>query len=118
MALAAARAARLAAAHLDGEDDVLALLRTVPPTTAVSVRVTASARRGLHGAADLLRAEAGAHACHLALAETGHVAAHWIDAIVWGTAADLDAFLTDIAPALVRTGGRRAHHGVDAIVAA
>jgi hypothetical protein len=107
-----------ATARLAGEDSVLAFLRSHPPTDRVSVRVTASARRGLHEAADLLRTEASGHACHLALAETGHVAAHWIDAIVWGTAADLEAFLTSVAPALVRTGGRRAHHEVGAIVAA
>ena len=104
--------------RLSGEDHVHALLRTLPPTDRVSVRVTASARRGLHTAAQLLRREATSHGCRVAVAETGHVAAHWIDAIVWGTAADLEDFLTAVAPALVRTGGRRAHHEVGAIVAA
>jgi hypothetical protein len=113
MASATATLTRLA-----GEDSVHALLRALAPTDRVTVRVTASARRGLHPAAELLRTEASGHGCRVAVAETGHVAAHWIDAIVWGTAADLEAFLTSVAPALVRTGGRRARHGVDAIVAA
>ena len=106
------------ATRLAGQEHVHAFLRTLPPTDRVSVRVTASARRGLHAAALLLRTEAAGHGCHVAVAETGHVAAHWIDAIVWGTAADLEQFLTAVAPALVRTGGRRARHEVGAIVAA
>src|SRR3954447_22153282 len=104
--------------RLAGADSVHAFLQSLPPTVRVSVRVTASARRHLHTAAELLRAEADGHGCHVALAETGHVAAHWIDAIVWGTAADLAEFLTAVTPALVRTGGRRARHEVGAIVAA
>lgn len=104
--------------RLAGEDGVRAFLRARPPTDRVSVRVTASAWRGLHAAAELLRGEAAGHGCHVALAETGRLTAHWIDAIVWGTAADLEAFLTSVAPALVRTGGRRSRHEVGAIVAA
>ncbi len=104
--------------RLMGEDSVHALLRALPPTDRVRGRVPASARRGLHPAAELLREAAAGHCCRVAVAETGHVAAHWIDAIVWGTAADLEAFLTSVAPALVRTGGRRARHEVGAIVAA
>jgi hypothetical protein len=106
------------ATRLTGEDSVHALLRALPPTDRVTVRVTASARRGLHPAAELLRTEASGHGCRVAVAETGHVAARWIDAIVWGTAADVESFLTSVAPALVRTGGRRARHEVGAIVAA
>jgi len=52
------------------------------------------------------------------MAETGHVAAHWIDAIVWGTAADVECFLMSISPTLASSAGRRARHGVSAIVAA
>jgi hypothetical protein len=113
MAFAVATASRLA-----GEDRVLAFLRALPSTERVSVRLTASARRGLRPAADLLRCQAAQHGCRVALAETGHVAARWIDAIVLGTAADVESFLTSVSPVLVRTGGRRARHEVGAIVAA
>jgi hypothetical protein len=104
--------------RLAGEEQVLAFLRALAPTDRVSLSLSTSARRGLHPTADLLRRQAAVTGCRVALAETGHVAAHWIDAIVWGTAADLDAFLTTVAPTLVRTGGRRTRHEVGAIVAA
>jgi hypothetical protein len=113
MAFATAHAPRLA-----GEAQVFEFLRSHAPTDRVSVCVSTSGRRGLRPTAELLRQQAEATGCHVALAETGHIAAHWIDAIVWGTAADLESFLTSIAPALVRTGGRRARHEVGAIVAA
>ncbi|MDQ1629711.1 MAG: hypothetical protein QOI54_3455 [Actinomycetota bacterium] len=113
MALTATHAARLA-----GEERVLAFLRTLAPTDPVSVRLTTSARRGLRPAAELLRAQSAVHRCHVALAVTGHVAAHWIDAIVWGTAGDVEAFVIAVSPVLVRTAGRRARHEVGAIVAA
>jgi hypothetical protein len=113
MSFAAAHAARLA-----GEERVLAFLRTHAPTDRVSLSISTSARRGLRPAAELLRIQAADAGCRVALAETGHIAAHWIDAIVWGTAADIERFLTAVSPALVRTGGRRARHEVGAIVAA
>jgi hypothetical protein len=113
MSFAAAHAAPLA-----GEERVLAFLRTHAPTDRVSLSISTSARRGLRPAAELLRIQAADAGCRVALAETGHIAAHWIDAIVWGTAADIERFLTAVSPALVRTGGRRARHEVGAIVAA
>jgi hypothetical protein len=113
MAFAAAHAARLS-----GEERVLAFLRSHAPTDRVTVSISTSARRGLRTTAELLRGQAAVAGCHVALAETGHIAAHWIDAIVWGTAADIEHFLTAVSPAIVRTGGRRARHEVGAIVAA
>jgi hypothetical protein len=113
MAFAAAHVARLA-----GEERVLAFLQSHAPTDRVSVRVSTSARRGLHPTAQLLRGQAAATGCRVAMAETGHIAARWIDAIVWGTAADIELFLTAVSPAIVRTGGRHARHEVGAIVAA
>jgi hypothetical protein len=113
MAFAVAHAARLA-----GEDSLLAFLHSHESTDRVSVRISTSARRGLHATATLLRGEAAAAGCRVALAETGHIAAHWIDAIVWGTAADIERFLAAVSPVIVRTGGRRARHEVGAIVAA
>lgn len=113
MAFAPAHAARFT-----GEDRVIAFLHSQAPTDRVSVRVSTSARRGLRTTAELLRGEAAAAGCRVALAETGHIASHWIDAIVWGTAADIECFLTAVSPAIVRTGGRHARHEVGAIVAA
>jgi len=113
MAFAAAHAARLA-----GEARVFAFLRSHQPTDRVSVCVSSSARRGLRPTAALLRQQAAATGCHVALAETGHIASHWIDAIVWGTAVDVECFLMLISPALAGSAGRRARHEVSAIVAA
>ena len=62
--------------------------------------------------------EAATTGCRVALAETGHIASHWIDAIVWGTAADVECFLMWSAPTLASSAGRRARHEVTAIVAA
>jgi hypothetical protein len=113
MAFATAQAARLA-----GEAQVFEFLRSHAPTDRVSVCVSTSARRGLRPTAQLLRMEAASTGCHVALAETGHIASHWIDAIVWGTAADVECFLMLVSPALAGSAGRRARHGVSAIVAA
>ena len=113
MAFATAHAVRLA-----GEARVFEFLRSHAPTDRVSICVSTSGRRGLRPTADLLRQEALATGCHVALAETGHIAAHWIDAIVWGTAVDVEGFLMLISPALAGSAGRRARHGVSAIVAA
>jgi anti-sigma regulatory factor (Ser/Thr protein kinase) len=113
MAFAAAHAVRLA-----GEARVFEFLRSHAPTDRVSVCVSTSGRRGLRPTAALLREQAAATSCHVALAETGHIAAHWIDAIVWGTAVDVECFLMLISPALAGSAGRRARHGVSAIVAA
>jgi hypothetical protein len=113
MAIATAHAARLA-----GEARVFEFLRSHAPTDRVSVCVSTKARRGLRPTADLLRREAATSGCHVALAETGHVASHWIDAIVWGTAADVECFLMVVSPVLAGSAGRRARHGVSAIVAA
>jgi hypothetical protein len=113
MAFATAHAARLA-----GEARVFEFLRSHAPTDRVSVCVSTSARRGLRPTAELLRGEAAATGCRVALAETGHIASHWIDAIVWGTAADVECFLMLVSPALAGSAGRRARHGVSAIVAA
>jgi hypothetical protein len=113
MAFATAHAARLS-----GEARVFEFLRSHAPTDRVSVCVSSSARRGLRPTAELLRQQAAATGCHVALAETGHIASHWIDAIVWGTAVDVECFLMLISPALAGSAGRRARHGVSAIVAA
>jgi hypothetical protein len=113
MAFATAHAPRLA-----GEAQVFEFLRSHAPTDRVSVCVSTSGRRGLRPTAELLRQQAEATGCHVALAETGHIAAHWIDAIVWGTAVDVECFLMLISPALAGSAGRRARHGVSAIVAA
>jgi hypothetical protein len=118
-AVHATRAARAAhPARLAGEERVLAFLRALAPGDRVSLSIATSARRGLRPAVELLRAQAAATGCRVAVAETGHVAAHWVDAIVWGTVADVEQFLSAVSPALVRTGGRRARHEVGAIVAA
>lgn len=93
-------------------------LRSHAPTDRVSICVSTSARRGLRPTADLLRSQGSATGCHVALAETGHIASHFIDAIVWGTAVDVECFLMLISPALAGSAGRRARHGVSAIVAA
>jgi hypothetical protein len=113
MAFATAHAVRLA-----GEARVFEFLRSHAPTDRVSICVSTSGRRGLRPTAALLRQEALATGCRVALAETGHIAAHWIDAIVWGTAVDVEGFLMLISPALAGSAGRRARHGVSAIVAA
>lgn len=113
MAFAAAHAARLS-----GEARVFEFLRSHAPTDRVSICVSTSGRRGLRPTAQLLRLQAAETGCHVAMAETGHVAAHWIDAIVWGTAADVECFLMSISPTLASSAGRRARHGVSAIVAA
>jgi len=113
MAFAAAHTVRLA-----GEARVFEFLRSHAPTDRVSVCVSTSGRRGLRPTAELLRQQAAATSCHVALAETGHIAAHWIDAIVWGTAVDVECFLMLISPALAGSAWRRARHGVSAIVAA
>jgi hypothetical protein len=113
MALATAHAATLA-----GQERVLAFLRSHEPSARVSLSISSSARRGLHPTAELLRLKATATGCRVALAETGSLATHWIDAIVWGTAADLEEFLTSVSPALVRAAGRGSRHQVGAIVAA
>jgi hypothetical protein len=113
----AARAARTARASLAGEERVRAFLRAHAPAARASISISASGRRDLHRTAELLRSLATAHGCRVALAETGHIAAHWIDGIVWGTARDLEAFLAEAGPAL-RAEGRRARHEVGAIVAA
>jgi hypothetical protein len=107
-----------AAPRLDGQERVLAFLRAHAPTDRVSVCVSTSGRRALQPTAQLLRLQAAANGCHVALAETGHIAAHWIDAIVWGTAADVECFLTSMSPALAGSAGRRSRHRVGAIVAA
>lgn len=93
-------------------------LRSHQPTDRVSVCVSTSGRRGLRPTAQLLREQASATSCHVALAETGHIASHWIDAIVWGTAVDVECFLMLISSALAGSAGRRTRHGVSAIVAA
>jgi hypothetical protein len=113
MAFATAHAARLA-----GEARVFEFLRSHEPTDRVSVCVSSSARRGLRPTAALLREQAAATGCRVALAETGHIASHWIDAIVWGTAVDVECFLMLISPAMAGSAGRRARHEVSAIVAA
>jgi hypothetical protein len=106
------------AARLAGEARVFEFLRSHAPTDRVSVCVSTSGRRGLRPTAELLREQGAATGCHVALAETGHIASHWIDAIVWGTAVDVECFLMLISPALAGSAGRRARHGVSAIVAA
>jgi hypothetical protein len=113
MAFATAHAARL-----DGEARAFEFLRSHAPTDRVSICVSTSARRGLRPTAELLRQQGAATGCHVALAETGHIASRFIDAIVWGTAVDVECFLMLISPALAGSAGRRARHGVSAIVAA
>jgi hypothetical protein len=113
MAFATAQAARVA-----GEAQVFDFLRAHAPTDRVSICVSTSGRRDLQPTAALLRQQALATGCHVALAETGHIAARWIDAIVWGAAVDVECFLMLISPALAGSAGRRARHGVSAIVAA
>lgn len=110
---AAAQAARLA-----GQEHVLAFLRSHEPTQRVSLSISSSGRRGLRPTAELMRLQAAAAGCRVALAETGSLASHWIDAIVWGTAADLENFLTSLGPALTAAAGRGSRHQVGAIVAA
>jgi hypothetical protein len=113
MAFATAHAVRLA-----GEARVFSFLRAHAPTDRVSICVSTSGRRGLRPTAELLRQQGAATGCHVALAETGHIASRFIDAIVWGTAVDVECFLMLISPALAGSAGRRARHGVSAIVAA
>jgi hypothetical protein len=121
MAFAAHASAAAHAAHsarMAGEERVLAFLRSHEPTDRVSVSISTGARRGLRPTAELLRLQAAAAGCKVAIAETGGIASHWIDAIVWGTAADLECFLNSVRPAMARAAGRRARHMVGAIVAA
>lgn len=113
MAFAAAHAARIA-----GEERALAFLRAHAPTDRVSLSISTGGRRALRHTAEVLRLQAAAAGCKLALAETGGVASHWIDAIVWGTAADVECFLTSVSPAIAAGAGRRSRHQVGAIVAA
>ena len=109
-----------ASSRVTGEERVLAFLRAQAPTDRVSVNISTGARQSwgsLRPTADLLRAQAAAAGCRVAVAETGGIASHWIDAIVWGTAADVECFVVALSPALAASG-RRSRHRVGAIVAA
>ena len=88
------------------EDSVLAALRACPPSQLVSLVLSASSSRGRPSILDLLRAEAGAQHCRIALAETRGVVVRWVDGIVTGTVEDVAAFLEASAPLLTRCHGR------------
>jgi len=88
------------------EDTVLAVLRSCPPSQLVSLVLTASTSRGRPSILDLLRAEAGAQHCRIALAETRGVVVRWVDGIVTGTVEDVLAFLVASGPVLDRCHGR------------
>lgn len=88
------------------EDGVLAALRDCPPSQLVSLVLTASSSRGKPSILDLLRHEAGARHCHIALAETRGVVVRWVDGIVSGTVEDVMAFLVASGPLLQRCHGR------------
>jgi hypothetical protein len=88
-----------------GTETTLARLRGLPPDEHATLRLSAGARRGLTATARLLREQATAAGCGVALAETGGLAAHWIDGIVWGPAADLAVFVTALPGALDRAAG-------------
>jgi hypothetical protein len=88
------------------DDSVLAALRAFPPTQLVSLVLCASSSRGRASILDVLRAQAGAAHCRIALAETRGVAVRWVDGIVSGTVEDVLAFLTATSPVLTRCHGR------------
>ena len=88
------------------EDGVLAALRDCPPSQLVSLVLTASSSRGKPSILGLLRQEAGARHCHIALAETRGVVVRWVDGIVSGTVEDVMAFLVASGPLLQRCHGR------------
>ena len=88
------------------EDTVLAALRACPPTQLVSLVLSASSSRGRPSISELLRAQAGAAHCRIALAETRGVAVRWVDGIVSGSVEDVAAFLTACGPVLARCHGR------------
>jgi hypothetical protein len=88
------------------EDSVLASLRACPPTQLVSLVLSASSSRGRPSILDVLRNQAGAAHCRIALAETRGVAVRWVDGIVSGSVEDVVAFLTASAPVLSRCRGR------------
>lgn len=88
------------------EDTVLSALRACPPSQLVSLLLTASSRRSRPSILDLLREQAGAQHCHIALAETRGVVVRWVDGIVSGTVQDVLAFLEATGPVLQRCHGR------------
>jgi len=87
-------------------DSVLRALRACPPTDLVSLVVSASSSRGRASVIEVLRAQAGAAHCRIALAETRGVAVRWIDGIVSGTVEDVLSFLVASGPTLARCHGR------------
>ncbi len=89
-----------------GEDTVLAALRACPPSQLVSLVLSASSSRGRPSILDVLRAEAGAQHCRIALAETRGVVVRWVDGIVSGSVEDVLAFLDASRPVLDRCHGR------------
>lgn len=88
------------------EDSVLASLRACPPTQLVSLVLSASSSRGRPSISTVLRHQAGAAHCRIALAETRGVAVRWVDGIVTGTVEDLVDFLTATQALLDRCHGR------------
>jgi hypothetical protein len=88
------------------EDSVLASLRACPPTQLVSLVLSASSSRGRPSILDVLRNQAGAAHCRIALAETRGVAVRWVDGIVSGTVEDVVSFLVASGPTLQRCHGR------------
>jgi phosphoglycerate dehydrogenase-like enzyme len=88
------------------EDTVLAALRACPSSQLVSLVLSASTSRGRPSILALLRAEAGAQHCRIALAETRGVVVRWVDGIVTGTVEDVLAFLVASGPVLDRCHGR------------
>ena len=88
------------------EDTVLAALRACPPTQLVSLVLSASSSRSRPSILDVLRTEAGAQHCRIALAETRGVVVRWVDGIVTGTVEDVLAFLAASGPVLDWCHGR------------
>lgn len=90
----------------EDDDTVLATLRACPPSQLVSLVLTASTSRGRPSILDLLREQAGAQHCRIALAETRGVVVRWVDGIVTGSVEDVVAFLVASRPLLDRCHGR------------
>ena len=87
-------------------DTVLRALRACPPTDLVSLVVSASSSRVSASILDVLRTQASAAHCRIALAETRGVAVRWVDGIVSGTVEDVVSFLVASGPTLQRCHGR------------
>jgi hypothetical protein len=87
-------------------EQLLAALRACPSTQRLSIRFSTSTARTRPSVADLLKAHAFAAQCQVAVAETRGIAVRWVDGIAGGTAEQLIAFVTTVAPVLDRSHGR------------